>query len=139
MLLVGRANKSTARRWIACMASCFALATLGSAALAPQAIAACERGWVCLYNGPSWETPPARFHDNGLQSLVPFGFNDIVSSVSNATNRSARLHQNADGTGTFACIEPESVRTFFGIPFNNQASSIEIFPNGVHPSCAGSE
>lgn len=124
-------------QWKARLALCFILAVIASAAMASQAMAACESGWVCLYNGPSWETPPAKFQSNGLQSLVPYGFNDIVSSVSNATNRWAVLRQNSDGTGTFACVEPFTARTFWGNPFNNEASAIVIHPFGEKPNCSG--
>jgi Peptidase inhibitor family I36 len=123
--------------WKARLALCFILAVAAAAWVAPSAVA-CERGNVCLYNGPNWETPERPFHDNGLQSLVPFGLNDIISSAYNNTNRWAILYQNADGSGTFFCIAPEIRRSMFGNDFNNEASAIQIFPFGSIPPCSGS-
>jgi Peptidase inhibitor family I36 len=125
------------RRRMAALAACFALAALGSAALAPQAMAACTEGWVCLYNGPSWETPPKYFTDNGTQSLVPYGFNDLTSSATNSTSRWAVLREHSDGSGALACIGPYTARTFWGNWFNNQASAIVLHPYGQVPNCSG--
>lgn len=123
--------------WKARLALCFILVT-GAAALAPQAQAACTAGWVCLYNGPAHDTPPKYFQDNGLQSLVPYGFNDLVSSATNSTNRYAVLREHSDGTGALACIGPYSQRVWFGSWFNNQASAIVMHPYGQVPDCRNS-
>ena len=125
------------RSWKARLALCFVLAALGAAVVAPQASAACAGGWVCLFNGPNWETEDRPFRDSGLQNL-PAGLNDIISSVTNNTNRWAILYQHSGGWGTFFCIAPEIRRSMWANPFNNEASSIQIFPNGTIPPCSGS-
>jgi hypothetical protein len=114
---------------MAALAACFALAALASAALAPQAMANredCPGQYVCLWNGPTFGEERVQFHDNGLQSLVPWGFNDRASSAYNNTNRWARIWDNSNGTGTSACIPPGVSEQWSGTGFNNIASAIQI-------------
>lgn len=128
------------RRRLAALAACFALAAVGGAATASPAMAACPSGEICLYNGPSWETPDRPFHDTGLQSLGPWGLNDIISSVYNNTSRWAQLWQHTDGTSAWGmnrCIAPGNRRSFWEDPFNNEASALAVYVFGYTPSGCG--
>jgi hypothetical protein len=114
---------------MAALAACFALAALGTAVLAPQAMANredCISQYVCLWDGYTYGTSMRAFHDNGFQSLVPFGANDITSSIFNNTNRWARLYEHADGRGNTRCIRPGQSYSLSGDSFDNQASAILI-------------
>jgi len=122
------------RRWKTSLASCFVLAILGSAVLAPQAIANredCPSQYVCLWDGPTYGEERRQFHDNGLQNLTDFSFNDRTSSIYNNTNRWAAIYEHTWGGGSRRCIRPGQAYSLSGDALNNQASSIQISPSAI--------
>jgi hypothetical protein len=123
------------RRRMAALAACFALAGLGSAALAPQAMANredCPGQFLCLWNGPTFGEARIQVHDNGWQNLSNFGFNDTMSSLFNNTNRYAQIAVDANGNGEKLCIGPGGWWGPVPAQFNNNASSVRLIgPPGV--------
>lgn len=124
------------RRRVAALAACLALSALGSAALAPQAMANredCPSQYFCLWDGASYGGTRVQFHDNGWQNLTDYGFNDLASSVYNNTNRYAKIAVNINGGGEKVCIGPHGYTSFGGGGFpsyDNEASSVWLGTEG---------
>lgn len=124
------------KRKATCLASCLALAILGNAALAPQALADrsdCPSQFLCVWDGPTYGGERKQFHDNGWQNLTNFGFNDRTSSVYNNTNRYAQLSEHINGGGPRLCLFPGGYMSLSGTYWDNKASSVWLGTS----SCAG--
>lgn len=113
-----------------------ALAVLGSTLFAPSALAVrsdCPAQYICLWDGPTYGSARAQFHDNGWQNLTNFGFNDVTSSYWNNTNRWAKLAEHINAGGMQICIAPGQYGTFAtgGFPnWDNIASSVWLGTTG---------
>jgi len=122
------------RRWTVALATCFSLALTLGAVFAPTASANredCPAQYVCLWDGPTFGEDRRQFHDNGLQNLSDFSFNDRTSSIFNNTNRWAAIYEHAWGGGGRRCIRPGQSYSLSGDVLNNQASSIVISPSAI--------
>lgn len=124
------------RRQLAALAVCLALAVLGSAVVAPQAMANredCPAQYFCLWDGPTYGSTRVQFHDNGWQNLTDWGFNDMASSVYNNTNRYAKIAEHINAGGRQLCIGPGGSTTLGGGGFptwDNLASSVWLGTSG---------
>jgi hypothetical protein len=109
---------------------------IAGAVLVPPASADrsdCPAQYVCLWDGPTYGSARAQFHDNGWQNLTDWGFNDLTSSVFNNTNRYATLAEHINGGGIHTCFGPGSWGSLAtgGFPnWDNIASSVNLNPNG---------
>ncbi len=97
------------RRWKAALASCFVLAMLISAVLAPQASANredCTSGFICLWTGATFGGTRVEFHDLGFQNLGP-AITNRANSVYNNSGRWVKLFRDiAGGGGEPLCQRP---------------------------------
>jgi hypothetical protein len=128
-----KAGGTTMRSWKAYLATCFALAMLVSAALAPQAMAnreSCPSGFICLWNGPTFGEERVDFHDLGFQNLGP-AITNRASSVYNNSGRWVKLFKDiAGGGGEPLCQRPGASMSLEGTIWNNTIESIRIENEG---------
>jgi hypothetical protein len=113
---------------------------IGSAVLAPSSFADrsdCPGEYVCLWDGNTYGGARAQFHDNGLQDLAPFGFDNITSSIYNNTNRWVRLYDGAGATSYLViCLGPGGFTSLNsgGFPPSSDAAS-SIWITAGNPGC----
>jgi hypothetical protein len=100
----------------------------------------CDNGWACIFqardfNHPNGEGRVLQFRQCDVagdsncdwQSLVPYGFNDEMSSWRNKKADDAKWDWASDGSGTDRCMESESRSAYVGDGDNDEASAIKVF------------
>lgn len=100
----------------------------------------CDNGWVCLFENDDWNHPNGdgrvvQFRQCDVagdsacdwQSLVPYDFNDRMTSWRNKKADDARWDWHSDGSGADRCMESETRLSHVGATDNDQASAIKVF------------